>query len=181
MTRRKKDGASDRQNEPIQLFRPKDSEHIDIIAAMLDSSNLSAKDIDEFLVAGTTGDITKNSDEAAAGENHVQAFEKRREQIREWAKLVETGGAHIDSRTERLVPTAVPETDRPLPPIPLQPLPANNDAGENEDAERRWLEHEEREASQAIARAVRRYQQEGVPEDEYELIDLVAPGECFMM
>ena len=53
----------------------------------------------------------------------------------------------------------------------------NNHPGlDNDDAERRWVEQEQTEAAEAIQRAVKRYRDEGVPEDEFELV--VIPPRC---
>ena len=47
---------------------------------------------------------------------------------------------------------------------------------DQEEEERRWMEQEEREAERAIERAVKRYQEAGVPEEEYVLLR-VQPAE----
>ena len=52
-----------------------------------------------------------------------------------------------------------------------QPFPVDN-----EEEERRWLEREERDAAEAIARAVQRYRKEGVSEEDFVLIK-VQPAE----
>lgn len=157
--------------------------------ALLEKSNLTTKDIRDYLRRGTT----PASDDGAApairksitpDENR---FMERRKQIVDWASKIESGGAQIDIN-DRLVLNRGPE------PLPVLPGPNNNNNGQgaaagnhnnllnhlghpgfaglidNEDEERRWVEREEREAAEAIARAVKRYRDDGVPEEDFILV-----------
>jgi hypothetical protein len=106
---------------------------------------------------------------------HEQAYNDRRREIREQASQVASGDFEIDEDM-RLVPTPSPSPPGiPLPPVgpghPAPPHPADND-----EEERRWLEREDHEAAEAIARAVQRYRQAGVPEEDFVLIR-IAPRE----
>lgn len=123
----------------------------------------------------------------------TQLFERRTEVV-EWAAQMENGGSQIDAN-QRLVLNRGPD---PLPPIPqiVQPQHQqqqqhgggnrhhnNHDNGggfpvgnplllDNEEEERRWLEREEREATEVIERTVKRYRNEGVPEDDFVFIPI---------
>ena len=158
----------DEGSDPVQLFRPA-SESLDAAFGLLNRVSLTKEDTLSYL---------RGEEEAApeqAANQHEIAYNDRRREIREWAAQVESGGTEIDEHM-RLVPTTQP---RPpgvqLPPIGVaQPPPVNPVVHEEE--ERQWLEREEREAAEAIARAVRRYRDAGVPEDDFVLIRIEARG-----
>jgi hypothetical protein len=129
--------------------------------ALLNRVSLTKEDIAAFIrgVVDAPDDV----------DPHEQAYNARRREIREQAAHVASGDFEIDEDM-RLVPTP-----RPTPPgIPLPPLgpghPAPPHPADNEEEERRWLEREDHEAAEAVARAVRRYRQGGVPEEDFVLI-----------
>lgn len=162
------------------LYRPKaleDSSNGSVEALLL-KTDLTDQEIDDYLWGESTTLTHNNNNNPLTPQQ--EAFYKRRKEIQELAAKVESGGAHIDA-DYRLVPTPPTTTpQQPLPPLnnnnnnnqgPGRPE-NNNNAMENEDAERRWVEREQREAAEAIARAVQRYRDQGVPEEEFELIPI---------
>lgn len=166
MRRRRVGSSLHSEDEPWikRLPRPT-SRSINHARALIDKVDLTDKDIQDFLHGRSTlAPYEKSADE--------KAFADRRQQIREWAAQVEHGGAHIDA-DERLVPNA---GRQPLPPIDPNRIPPNP-MMDNEDQERRWLERERQEATEAISRAVQRYREQGVPEEEFELIQIPLRGE----
>ena len=95
------------------------------------------------------------------------------EKFENWQPKWRVAKQQIDEH-ERLVPTPRPEVDagahQRLPQGgPALPAPPVHPA-DHEEEERRWLEREDQEAAEAIARAVRRLRQAGVPEEDFELI-----------
>ena len=123
-----------------------------------------------------------------------EAYHGRRREIRDLACKFWQGEAFVDG-FGRLLPVPAAESEEQQFPPPLVPLPAqNNDNNvghgnlqlnvplnnlnnnnlpfpfDADEEERQWAETEEREAAAAIARAVERYKQEGVPAEDYVLI-----------
>ena len=160
LSRRRK-RRSREANEPAQLLRPP-SESYKGALALLSRPSLTREDIDAYL----RGQQTPEDEDIDPNE---QACNDRRRQIRELAAKKESGGAEIDEHM-RLVPTPQPAPPGVLlPPVDLARPPPVNPV-DREEEERRWLEREDQEATEAIARAVRRYRQEGVPEEDFVLI-----------
>jgi len=146
-----------REDTSVQLFRPRPGND-DAIHALLQLANPTKQDVFDRLngsVSFPPRCLTENE----------KAYYARRAQIYQWAAQVETGGAHIDEH-DRLVLATAPE---PLPPVNQEPVDLRHPEAED-DEERRWLQQEERDAVMAISKAVKRYRQQGVPEEDFQLI-----------
>ena len=129
-----------------------------------------------------------------------EAYHGRRREIRDLACKFWQGEAFVDG-FGRLLPVPADETEDQQFPPPLAPLPAHNNDNNNvahnnlppnvplnnlnnnlpfpldaDEEERQWVETEEREAAAAIARAIERYKQEGVPTEDYVLIRVPPMG-----
>jgi len=156
-------------NEPAQLLRPPPESYKGALD-LLNRPSLTRDDVTAFL-----RENHKTPPQKDAADPNEQVYNDRRREIRELAAKVESGEAEIDEHG-RLVPTLQPAPPGvPLPPVgPARPPPVN--PADHEEEERRWLEREDQEAAEAIARAVRRYRQAGVPEDDFVLIR-IAPRE----
>lgn len=156
-------GRCEAANEPAQLLRPPPESCVGALA-LLDRVSLTKEDILAFI----RGDLAAAPDVA---DPYEQAYNDRRREIRERAAQVKSGDMEIDEDM-RLVPTPRPTPPGilPLPPVlgPGHPPPRN--PVDHEEEERQWLEREDHEAAEAIARAVRRYRQAGVPEEDFVLI-----------
>jgi hypothetical protein len=157
------------EEPPIQLYRPVDSSCHEA-KELLERIDLLDDDILHFLEGKPRRPISVVTDDENT--SLVEAFHERRQEIRELSDKIKSGGARIDE-DGRLVPvTQPPQPPRVqllAPPHP-QPQPAADQNVNNEEEEQRLHEQDEREAAEAIARAVRRYRDEGVPENEFELI-----------
>ena len=176
MTEESTASSSSKRHKHGQLYCPKPGSMAGAIA-LLEKSNLTEQDVRDYL-DGKVEYVPKplSRDE--------ERFMERRKQIVEWASQVESGGAQIDAN-HRLVPNRGPDPLLPIPQVGQQPPDDNNNmhAGgappgiaallENEEEERRWLEREEREAAEVIARTVKCYRDEGVPEDDFVLIPVL--------
>ena len=183
-----------------QLYRPKPGSLAKAIA-LLEKVDLTEQDIHDYFCLNATATVVEQEVVAATTTTEIShddpqtRFAERRTQIVEWASQMETGGSQIDVN-QRLVPNRGPD---PLPPIPQigqqqqqqqQQGGGNhhnnhNNAGrvplwmalllDNEEDERRFLEREEREATEVIERTVKRYRDGGVPEDDFVFIP-IPPG-----
>lgn len=140
------------------------------VIALLEKPNLTQEDVLDYLNGKPLPSKPKSLDE--------QRFMERRKEIVELASQIHSGGAQIDAN-HRLVPNRGPE---PLPDVPQQ-APVNQhpvapfivgalDLLENEEAERQLIEREDRQAAESIARAVQRYRDKGVPEEDFVLIPI---------
>lgn len=162
-------------DEPIQLYRPanlcKEVEDL-----LLREDDFTDEQIRDFISGKPLPPKVK---ETSNVDRWREKFHKRRAEIQELSKQLKTGKARIDEYG-RLVPvTQPPQPPRAnLPPGPqvaaVQQPPPLNFLGD-EDEEEQWIERERREAAETIARAVRQYRQEGIPEDEFEVV-LIEPG-----
>jgi hypothetical protein len=161
--------------EPIQLYRPasacKDTEEL-----LLREDDLTDEEILEFCSGKPLPPLPGEEKENNNSDPWRLQFHQRRAEIREWAEQLKQGRARIDE-DGRLVPVTQP----PQPPranLPLAPqavaAPPLNILEENNDAEEQWIEQERREAADAIARAVRRYRQQDIPEHDFEVV-LIEP------
>ena len=161
-SRRRK--RSEEATEPRQLLRPHPESYKGAFD-LLNRTSLTKEDVAAYLRG-------EQSVGPAAINPNEQAYNNRRREIRELAAKVTSDEAEIDEHG-RLVPTPrpdVPGAQNPVPQgEPVRPAPPVHPA-DHEEEERRWLEREDREAAEAIARAVRRLRQAGVPEEDFELI-----------
>ena len=158
---------SEQTNEPAQLLRPPPESYKGVLD-LLNRTLLTRHDVTAHL-------CRENEPATTPVDPNEQAYNDRRREIRELAAKVESGEAEIDDDM-RLVPTRQQAPQGvPLPPAGPAPPPPVNPA-DHEEEERRWLEREDQEAAEAIARAVRRYRQQGVPEEDFVLIR-IAPRE----
>lgn len=167
--RRRRRQRSEEEDEPKKLYRP-DPESYKGALELLNRVSLTRDDIDKWL-CGEMVDI-----EPHPVDPHVEAYNQRRREIREMAAKVATGEAEVDEHM-RLMPTPRPEPpdiELPLPPPAGRPRPAHPE--DQEEEERQWLEREDEEAAEAIARAVKRYRQEGVPEEDFFLCRIPRRG-----
>ena len=188
-------GGGHEDEERIQLFRP--SAGTEDVDAFLDRVELTDDEIISFLkgepmefeASGGSGQECDENDTVHAALKH--AFHARRAEIRQLSDKLAVGEARIDE-DGRLRPTEVPQhPNANLPPGP-QPRNNNNDnngnddpplnhglfggpVGDRQEAEvERMVEQETREAAASIARAVQRYRDAGVPEEDFEVI-LIEP------
>ena len=187
--------GDDKEEEPIQLYRP--SSATEELDDFLDRDDLTDDDIAAFVARGPLLPESLNSnqhegdviDTTYTAQN--EAFRSRRAEIRQLADKLAYGEARIDD-DGRLVPTGEPQP--PNANLPPGPQPRNNNEGNNnnpqvdiglfggaagggdrQEAEaERIVEQETREAAAAIARAVQRYRDQGVPEEDFEVI-LIEP------
>lgn len=157
-----------------QLYKPQNGS-LDGIFALIEKADLTERDIHVYLQE-------KRAPPRRPKTRDEVAFAERRKQIVEWAAQIENGGAHIDVNG-RLVQTN--QRREPLPQLNHQNInnPQQrqnpNQLLDNEDEERQWLEREEREASEAIAKQVKKYREEGVPEEEFILVKVAPRGERY--
>lgn len=162
-----------KSEEPTSLLRPPRTQATDVTLALLNRVDL-AEDVISLLRGDSLDRFPKVPENPQR-----KLFNERRAQIRELAAQVESGGAEMDEHN-RLVPTP----QQPQPPRlqhpPVHPGAAallnNNQNADNEEEERRWLEREQYEAAEEIAKAVRRYREQGAPEDDFILVR-IAPRE----
>ena len=189
--------SDDKEEEPIQLYRP--SSVTEDTDDFLDRDDLTDDDIAAFvagkLLLPKSLDSNQHEgdgiDSTHAAQN--EAFRSRRSEIRQLSDKLAYGEARIDD-DGRLVPTGEPQP--PNANLPPGPQPRNNNEGNNnnnpqvdiglfggagggggdrQEAEaERIVEQETREAAAAIARAVQRYRDQGVPEEDFEVI-LIEP------
>ncbi len=164
---RRRKGSHDGRKKPSQLYRYK----YDSLDAhlLLERKNLTNEDISDFC----TGKDMAADDTNVGYQQQARAYRKRRLELHDLMQKHKTGDARVDE-FGRLVPTSHP----PQPPagdLPPPPQPNNNDRHGDED-EHLWLRRQEQAAADAIARAVRRYREQGVPEEDLMLIP-VNPNE----
>ena len=150
------------KDKTLQLFRPPPGNE-DGIQALFELKNPTKQDLLNCL----TGDVDGITTRKQLTEEEERYYARRTE-IYLWAAQIEAGGAQIDEH-DRLVPSTGPD------PLPLMnhELPRNpvHPAAEEEE-ERQWLQQEEQDTIMAISRAVKRYRQQGVPENEFHLIQV---------
>lgn len=169
---------SQKQRKNIQYFRYKNAQREQQAWLLLERENLTTDEIIQFC-----NDI----EEFPLEETNAQqlAYRTRRQELRRLLTALDssgttTGGAFID-RQGRLVPIQDGENQGPpLPPLPDLNPNRNNVNGEEEAPARNnnppRLDHHQ-EATDAIERALERYRQEGVREDDLQLIRLEIPND----
>jgi hypothetical protein len=152
---------------------------------LLERPDLQDEDILDFL-RGQDKETRANSKSAAskAYESQIQSYRTRRLEIHNLSQKLANGEARIDE-DERLVsvsdqPVGPPRQDLPPPPPPRDmnaPIdPQHPIANDNDDADRQWLEQEERNAAAAIARAIIRYREQGVAVEDLLLVPVQIGG-----
>lgn len=163
---RRRKGSHDRNKELSQLYRYND----DTLDAhlLLERKNLTNEAISDFCLGNDTS--TDNDDTNEKYQQQVQAYRKRRLELHDLMQKHKVGEARVDE-FGRLVPVShlpqPPAGELPPPPPPRQ----NNEVPRHGDEDEQiWLRRQEQAAADAIARAVRRYREQGVPDEDLELI-----------
>jgi hypothetical protein len=173
MVVRKKRNSLSKDEENVQLYRPRGPFHA--AQELLERKDLTDQDIVDF--CNDEKALRPASLDAQELEylSRVEAYRDRRKEIQELKRKLRIGEARIDDDGN-----LVPVTNPPLPPAALLPAPppprpnfnmgANPPAADNDEVDQQWMEQEEREAAAAIARAVQRYREQGVADDDLRLI-----------
>lgn len=144
----------------MQLYRPNDDTLTQEAELLLQRTDLLEQDVLDFLRGAPRRASVGTSQ---INETLRQQFRERRGEIRRLKEDLRSGRAMIDE-DDRLVPlsTPLPRTRQPLPNLPQV---INIDQHEEQ-----LVEQERRETTEAITRAVAQYREQGVPEEEFELI-----------
>jgi hypothetical protein len=169
ITRRKRTGNAEAK-EPEQLFRSR--ENTLKAQLLLERHDLTDEDIRKFCL----GEDPRPYDQPGhtSYRKRVEAYRRRRKELQELSQK----GARVDE-DGRLVlvadPAQPPAIDLPPPPPPrddnaFDDLPRI--LPENDEEDLQWLQQQERAAAAAIARAVNRYLEQGVPAEDLQLIQV---------
>ena len=159
----------------LQLYRPATS--CADARELLESRHLTDEDILDFLQGSGQPSISRPRQRQDEGEHENsilrRRFYERRTEIRDLADRLNRGESRIDEDGRLVAVTQPPQPPRQnLPPPPLQPI----EIPDMEQEEERLLDQEEREARETVARAVRRYREQHVPEEDFEVV-LIEPRE----
>jgi glycosyltransferase involved in cell wall biosynthesis len=151
---------------PIQLYRPDDASLIQEADFLLQRTDLTDEDVLDFLHGKPRRAPAENNN---VNETLRHRFHQRREEIRNLKVDLRNGRARIDE-DDRLVPLEAQA------PGPQQPVLIFQQVNNNEQQEEQWVEQEQRETAEAIVRSVAHYREQGVPEEDFELI-IIPPRE----
>jgi hypothetical protein len=141
-------------NTPIQLYRPPGSTYD--IDAMLEQPDLTKEDVLNYL----QGRPTRHKIELDPA---TLAYRQRRVELQDLIQQYHQGQARID-QDGRLTTTPPTPPEHPLP--PLQPLHPPV------EPERAWRQEQGQLAAATIARAIERYQAQGVDLNDLQLVRL---------
>jgi hypothetical protein len=153
-----------------QLYRPVDSSSLNEAEYILHRNDTTDQDVIDFLQGKPRRPASDNN--IHLHETLRQKFHQRRRNIRNLKDDLRHGRARIDE-DGRLIPVAETINEPQEQPPPLNMHQMNNNI-EHQDAD--LIEQGQRQAVEAIARAIARYREENVPEEDFELITIPPRG-----
>lgn len=153
------------RSEPMQFYRPKDIPPQ--LLLMLEAEDLEEQEIIDYLQSGKLRERVLDQESIDYRKRRLELF-RLHQRLADGGAMIDVDGRLVEADDEATVPPNPPANH----PLPLNPAPPLNNVLDNEEADRQWLESQEREASEAIVAAVMVYRDRGVDLADLELIDL---------